>query len=232
MTARAVIFDMDGLLIDSERVILDCWRATAAAQSLALDDALWLSMVGLHEAGCTELLQGLLGAEQAERLTLACHRRYDQLLESGLPLKRGARELLQLLSGCGVPLAVATSTRRDRARLKLMRSGIDGYFRHVVTSSDVAQAKPAPDIYLLAAQRLGVPPAECVALEDSEFGVRAASGAGLRVIQVPDLVPASALSGSLATVVASLHHARPLLESWLGCSRPQHAPAADFAAIS
>ena len=216
MIARAVIFDMDGLLIDSERVILDCWRATAAAQSLALDDALWLSMVGLHEAGCTELLQGLLGAEQAERLTLACHRRYDQLLESGLPLKRGARELLQLLSGCGVPLAVATSTRRDRARLKLMRSGIDGYFSHVVTSSDVLHAKPAPDLYLLAAQRLGIAPGECVALEDSEFGVRAASAAGIRVIQVPDLIPATDLTRGLAHVVPSLQHARPLINALLG----------------
>jgi HAD superfamily hydrolase (TIGR01509 family) len=225
MKARAVIFDMDGLLIDSERVILECWRVTAAEQSLAVDDTLWLSMVGLHDVGCAELLDGLLGAERTERLTLECKRRYDLLVEEGLPLKTGARELLQDLFDLRVPLAVATSTRGERARIKLARSGIDGYFSHVVTSSDVAHAKPAPDLYLLAAQRLGVPPAECVALEDSEFGVRAATAAGIRVIQVPDLISATDLSRSLATVVDSLPLARPQLESWLQVSlkEPQSA---------
>ena len=70
MSARAVIFDMDGLLIDSERVILDCWRSVAAEQSLSLDDELWLSMVGMHDAACTELLVRLLGPAQAERLSI------------------------------------------------------------------------------------------------------------------------------------------------------------------
>lgn len=225
MSASAVIFDMDGLLIDSERAVLDCWRETAAAQSLDLEDGLWLSMVGLHDTGCAELLNGLLGAERARRLTHECKRRYDMLVEDGLPLKAGARELLQDLFDLGVPLAVATSTRGERARIKLARSGIDHFFRHVVTSSDVTHAKPAPDLYLLAAQRLGLPPGECVALEDSEFGVRAASAAGIRVIQVPDMVPATDLSRSLATVVESLHLARPRLESWLRTSlkEPQNA---------
>lgn len=218
MIGRGVIFDMDGLLIDSERAALTCWREAAAAQSLELDDTLWLSMVGLHEAGCAELLDDLLGAAQAERLTLACKHRYDVLLEEGLPLKPGVFALLQDLSDLDVPLAVATSTRGERARIKLARSGIDHFFRHVVTSSDVTHAKPAPDLYLLAAERLGIPPGECIALEDSEFGVRAAASAGLRVIQVPDLVPASELSRSLATVVPDLEAARPLIESWLGMS--------------
>ena len=216
MIARAVIFDMDGLLIDSERAMLECWRDTALQLSLALDDSVWLSMVGLHEAGCAELLEGLLGAEQAERLTLECKHRYDHLLESGLPLKPGVRQLLDYLSGRGVPLAVATSTRGERAQIKLARSGIDGYFSHVVTSSDVLHAKPAPDLYLLAAQRLGMAPGECVALEDSEFGVRAASAAGIRVIQVPDLVPATDLTRKLAQVVPSLPQARPLINAFLG----------------
>ena len=136
-------------------------------------------------------------------------------MEDGLPLKAGVRELLQDLSDIGVPMAVATSTRGERARIKLARSGIDGYFRHVVTSSDVSHSKPAPDLYLLAAERLGIPPRECVALEDSEYGVRAASAAGLRVIQVPDLVPATDLARSLAMVVESLPLARPPLEAWL-----------------
>ncbi|MET0892515.1 MAG: HAD family phosphatase [Pseudoxanthomonas sp.] len=228
MSLRAVIFDMDGLLIDSERAILQCWRDAAVGQSLDLDDGLWLSMVGLHEAGCGELLNGMLGVGQARLLSLECSRGYDRLVEAGLPLKPGARDLLQDLLDLGVPMAVATSTRGERARIKLARSGIDRYFEHVVTSSDVAHAKPAPDLYLLAAARLGVAQADCVALEDSEFGVRSAAAAGIRVIQVPDLVPASDLSRSLADVVVSLQHARPLLESFLGVKlvRVERAAAA------
>ena len=88
----------------------------------------------------------------------------------------------------------------------------------MVTSSDVTHAKPAPDLYLLAAQRLDVAPQACVALEDSEFGVRAAVAAGLRVIQIPDLVPSTDLTRSVATVVESLPLARPRLESWLQLS--------------
>ena len=215
MSARAVIFDMDGLLVDSERAILDCWRSVAAEQALPLDDGLWLSMVGMHDAACAELLVRLLGGAKAERLNIDCKDRYDLLVEQGLPLKDGAVELLQELSARGVPLAIATSTRRERALIKLERSGIHDFFEVVVTSSDVTHPKPAADIYLLAASRLGVSPGNCTALEDSEMGVRAANAAGMAVIQVPDLVPASELTRSLAQVVASLHEARPLLQARL-----------------
>ena len=211
MSVRAVIFDMDGLLIDSERVILECWRSVAAEQALPLDDGLWLSMVGMHDAACTELLVRQLGPAKAERLSIDCKNRYDLLVEQGLPLKDGAIELLQDLSARGVSLAIATSTRRERALIKLERSGISRFFEVVVTSSDVAHPKPAADIYLLAASRLGVLPENCMALEDSEMGVRAANAAGMAVIQVPDLVPASELTRSLAQVVTSLHEVRPLL---------------------
>lgn len=211
MSAHAVIFDMDGLLIDSERVILECWRGVAAEHALPLGDELWLSMVGMHDAACTELLVRLLGTTKAERLNRDCKNRYDLQVEQGFPLKEGAIELLRDLSMRGVPLAVATSTRRERALIKLARCGIDHYFGALATSSDVAYPKPAADIYLLAASRLGVSPENCTALEDSEMGVRAAAAAGMAVIQVPDLVPASDLTRSLAQVVASLHEARPLL---------------------
>ena len=215
MSVRAVIFDMDGLLIDSERVILDCWRSVAAEHALPLDDGLWLSMVGMHDAACTELLIRLLGPEKAERLNVDCKDRYDLLVERGLPLKDGAIELLEELSARRVPLAIATSTRRERASIKLARCGIDHYFDAIATSSDVVHPKPAADIYLLAASRLGVSPENCTALEDSEMGVRAATAAGMAVIQVPDLVPASELTRSLARVAASLHEARPLLRAYL-----------------
>lgn len=231
MSLRAVVFDMDGLLIDSERAILECWRAAARELGLAVPDLLWTSMVGLHEAACEVLLQQALGQDQARRLSLQCTLRYDRLVDAGLPLMPGARALLQDLRGADVPIAIATSTVRERAEVKLARSGIAGFFDVVITRSDVAEAKPAPDVYLLAARRLGVPPSACVALEDSEFGVRAAAAAGMRVIQVPDLVPSSELSRSLAQVVGSLEQARPLLQSLLGIALTTRAgtPTCDLA---
>lgn len=215
MSARAVVFDMDGLLIDSERAVLVCWREAAASLALSLPESLWTSMVGLHEAGCAVLLEGLLGEERAGRLALECQRRYDRLVEAGLPLRPGARELLQDVVEAGVPVAIATSTRRERAVLKLARSGIAGFFEVIVTSSDVAEAKPAPDVYRLAAARLGLPATACIALEDSEFGVRAAAAAGMQVIQVPDLLEPTEVTRSLAQIADSLAAARPLLETFL-----------------
>ena len=215
MTTKAVIFDMDGLMIDSERSMLECWRVAAVEQELPLSDDTWLSMVGMHDAACTELLFRLLGEEKAEQLVAGSKSRYDRLVEQGLPLKPGLIELLEHLKACGVPLAVATSTRRERATIKLARCGLNGYFDHVVTGSDVVNPKPDPSIYLLAASHLGVRPEKCTAIEDSELGVRAAAAAGMSVIQVPDLLPATALTRSLARVVASLHEARPLLQSHL-----------------
>ena len=93
-------------------------------------------------------------------------------------------------------------------------------------SASTLHAKPAPDLYLLAAQRLGIAPGECLALEDSEFGVRAAAAAGMPVIQVPDLVPATDLTRQLAQVVTSLMHARPLIEALLGFGQAQESQAA------
>ena len=181
---EAVIFDMDGLMIDSERVSLACWSQAARELALPFTDDFWLGMVGLGDRDC----------------------------EQGLPLRPGIVEILQLLQAHGIPRAVATSTRQPRASRKLAATGLLAYFDHVVTSSDVAHPKPAPDIYLLAAQKLGKDPARCLALEDSPAGIRAAVGAGMTAIQVPDLVhPDADLRALGHRIVESLADAHALL---------------------
>ncbi|WMJ67693.1 HAD family phosphatase [Stenotrophomonas sp. 24(2023)] len=208
----AVIFDMDGLMIDSERVSLACWMQASREHGLALDEAFFLRMVGLGDKDSLALMRQ--HADDARVLAIAarCHDLYEERTQQGLPLRPGIIELLELLRAHGIPRAVATSTRQPRANRKLGATGLLPYFDAVVTSSDVAHPKPAPDIYLLAAQRLGQDPARCLALEDSPAGIRAALAAGMTAIQVPDLVhPDEALRALGHRIVGSLVDAHALL---------------------
>lgn len=211
---QAVLLDMDGLLIDSERVLLDCWQAATADMRLDVDQAFWLSMVGLHERTCNEMLRERLGDRDAAALRERCHALYGVRVEAGLPLKPGVHELLDLLDRHATPRALVTSTRRDRAVQKLETTGLRPRFGTIVTGSDIEHPKPAPDIYLLAAQQLGVEPSRCVVLEDSAPGVQAALAAGATPIQVPDLVePGAGGAAPRHRVVRSLHEARLLIEA-------------------
>jgi HAD superfamily hydrolase (TIGR01509 family) len=208
----AVIFDMDGLMIDSERVSIACWSQAAQELGLPFPDGFWLRMVGLGDRDCERLLLQTVTAEQVAALFARCHDLYEARTQQGLPLRPGILEILQLLHDHGVARAVATSTRQPRASRKLATAGLLPFFEVVVTSSDVSHPKPAPDIYLLAAQKLGKDPARCLALEDSPAGIRAAVSAGMTAIQVPDLVhPDEELRALGHRIVDSLLDARALL---------------------
>ncbi|WP_313246007.1 HAD family hydrolase [Stenotrophomonas rhizophila] len=208
----AVIFDMDGLMIDSERVSVACWAQAAHELALPLADDFWLRFVGLGDRDCERLLLQHIDAGQVAALFARCHDLYEARTQEGLPLRPGILDLLQLLHDHGIARAVATSTRQPRASRKLAAAGLLSFFEVVVTSSDVAHPKPAPDIYLLAAQKLGKDPARCLALEDSPAGIRAAVGAGMTAIQVPDLVhPDDDLRALGHRIVDSLADAHTLL---------------------
>ncbi|WP_448135205.1 HAD family hydrolase [Stenotrophomonas rhizophila] len=208
----AVIFDMDGLMIDSERVSIACWTQAAHELALPLANDFWLRFVGLGDRDCERLLLQHIDAGQVAALFARCHDLYEARTQEGLPLRPGILDLLQLLHDHGIARAVATSTRQPRASRKLAAAGLLPFFEVVVTSSDVAHPKPAPDIYLLAAQKLGKDPARCLALEDSPAGIRAAVGAGMTAIQVPDLVyPDDDLRALGHRIVDSLADAHTLL---------------------
>lgn len=213
----AVIFDMDGLMIDSERVSIASWSQAALELDMPLPEGFFLRMVGLGERDCRALLQQHVeDAQRVDALFARCNDLYEAATQAGLPLRPGIIELLQLLQSHAIPRAVATSTRQPRAGRKLAACGLLAYFDAVVTSCDVQHPKPAPDIYLLAAQRLGRQASRCLALEDSPVGTRAALAAGMTVIQVPDLiVPDDAQRALGHRIVESLHDARALLAPWL-----------------
>lgn len=212
----AVLFDMDGLMIESERSLLECWRQATRDLGLALDDALWLSMIGLSDAACARMLRERLSEAEAEALTACTQALYDVRVVSGLPLRPGVRRTLDWIERLEVPRAVVTSTHRWRTEQKLERCGLRRYFRILATGDEVRASKPAPDIYLLAAARLDVDPARCVALEDSLPGVRAALAAGMTPIQVPDLVAPDDAARALGhRIVDDLEQARRLVEAAL-----------------
>jgi len=210
---QAVIFDMDGLMLDSERAITRCLARAATEQGHDIERGYWLRMVGTGDAACRAMLAERIGEAASRSLLDRCHALYDEIVEAGVPLRPGIRELLDLLVARGIPRAVATSTKRPLALRKLAAADLLRRFDTVCTSSDVEHPKPAPDIYLLAANRLRVEPGQCLVLEDSPTGVRAALAAGMTPIQVPDmLAPDEEVRALGHRIVASLADAQRLLE--------------------
>jgi HAD superfamily hydrolase (TIGR01509 family) len=204
----AVIFDMDGLMLDTEPLAARAWRDAAAALGVDFDMALAQAMVGRNFVDCAAMVRSHYGPEYpADALLARWHATYDGIVaREGLTLKPGVEELLVWLERHAVPCAVATSTRRERATRKLAHTSLLPRFRELVGGDEVAQGKPAPDIYLEAARRLRASAPACLVLEDSEPGVRAALAAGMMPIMVPDShLPSADLVAVDLLVLPTLH---------------------------
>jgi HAD superfamily hydrolase (TIGR01509 family) len=188
----AVIFDMDGLLIDSERVIMEVWLERAAAHGVAVDHASYLRCVGKAWPEARRILCEALGGDEPFRLIQPqVQRRLEDIAHgSGFPLKRGVVELLAQLEAARVPCGVASSSAVAEIEHRLTVAGVRRHFRALAGGDEVARGKPDPSVYLLAASRLGVDPRACLVFEDSSNGARAALAAGATLVLVPDLVPA------------------------------------------
>jgi HAD superfamily hydrolase (TIGR01509 family) len=205
----AAIFDMDGLMLDTEPLAARAWSDAAQALGVAFDHAVTASLVGRNFPDCRAQILAHHGADYpVDRLMQEWHVAYDAIVaREGIALKPGLVELLAWLDGNGVPKAVATSTRRSRAQAKLARTALAERFDALVGGDEPARGKPAPDIFLLAAQRLEVAAADCIVLEDSEPGIRGAIAAGMTPLLVPDGVAPSATLAALAPLVFDDLHA-------------------------
>jgi HAD superfamily hydrolase (TIGR01509 family) len=186
---ESVIFDMDGVLFDSERLYNRAWYEVGARCGLHDMDGTIRSCVGRNGNDIRAFLQGKYGADfNAGQFARDVTDAFQAIVEAeGLPLKPGVSELLCWLRDQGRRIALATSSGKNSAARHLAEAGLTGYFDAVVTGDMITTGKPAPDIYLLACEKLGAPPGRCFAVEDSPNGVLSARAAGLKVILVPDI---------------------------------------------
>jgi HAD superfamily hydrolase (TIGR01509 family) len=210
----AVVFDMDGLLFDTEALYGKAILTAAAEIGCPMSHDIFLQLVGRSRELNYRFLRAHYGENYPiEALIAAWGRHFRLLADAGLPVKAGAIELLDVLDDLGLPRAIATSSSHPTVQRNLAALGLTSRFPCVVAHGDYANGKPAPDPFLTAASRLGVPPDLCLALEDSHNGVRSASAAGMMTVMVPDLIPATDEMRTLcAHVVLDLHAVRPLLE--------------------
>lgn len=198
-----VMFDMDGLLLDTESVGLACYVETR--QVFGLDDSpqAFLACIGLNSRATRDLIETTLaGQVDYPAFKLEWDRRVDARLHAGITPKPGAARLLAHLSARGVNLGVATSTRALRAKAHLEQAGLLAHITHLVGGDQVSRNKPDPEAYHLLAGHFGTSAAECFAFEDSEAGTRAAVASGARTVQVPDLIAPSDALRALGHVIA------------------------------
>ena len=214
---EAVLFDMDGLLIDSEAVYIEAYHAAAQTFGVEMSMALCHAMIGVPRMECEAMIQEHFGPEfRVDRFQLAFREHAERLMAEEVPVKPGARELLAWLAGRSLPLGVATSSRPTTVERHLGRAGLLDHFRAITTRYDVERPKPHPDVYLEAARRLGAAPGRCIAFEDSNIGLAAAHAAGTMAIMVPDILqPSEEIRAKCLTIVPDLHAALALLKMHL-----------------
>jgi HAD superfamily hydrolase (TIGR01509 family) len=216
---KAIFFDHDGTLVDSEPVHYQLWRDVAATHGVALSEALYRdryagiptddNAVDLVARFSLEATPAAL-AEAKNEAT----RRF--LAHNAFPLMPGVRDAVAQFHCAGLRLAIVTGAGNDGVRSTLRQHVLGDYFETVVSGDDVTHSKPAPDCYLLAVRRLGLLPSECIAIEDTEHGVNAAAAAGVVCLAVPnamsrnhDFSQATAVFSDLAAAAAWLRRHAP-----------------------
>ncbi|WP_326724881.1 HAD family phosphatase [Streptomyces sp. NBC_00243] len=187
LTGTAVVFDLDGTLVDSEPNYFEAGRRTLA--EFGVTDFTWSdheSYVGISTQETLALWKERYGlAAPLDTLLADTNRRYLELARASTRVYPEMRKFVELLAGDGVPMAVASGSSPEAIEAILTGTGLASHLPTVVSSDEVARGKPAPDVFLEAARRLGAAAADCVVLEDAAPGAAAAHAAGMRCIAIP-----------------------------------------------
>jgi len=209
---KAIVFDLDGLMVDSEPLARRAWELVLEDYDRILDEELYLKMIGLRLEDSSRLVGETLNIKvDPADLARKEEAKFEVIMTEGLPKMPGLDELISRIEEQAIPWAVATSSRLAYARTVLDSIGMLDKCREIASGEEVTRGKPHPDVYLLASSRLGIRPEECMALEDSAPGCQSARAAGMLTIAVPDTLHnvdnftyANHVYGSLSEVARDL----------------------------
>lgn len=200
MKYKAVIFDMDGVIFDSERLVLEGWQEIAVKYGIKGIEEVLPRCLGVNAQATREIFREYYGQdfpydEYKKEASALFHSRYGN---GKLPLKPGVKELLSYLKENGYLVGLASSTRQAIVEQEIRDAGLMPYFDNLVCGDMLKRSKPEPDIYLKACENLDVEPRMAVAVEDSYNGIRSAKRAGMVPVMVPDMVQPDEEMRSLA----------------------------------
>lgn len=203
MKEKAVIFDMDGIIFDSERQILDCWEKVGEKYHFSGIREACIACIGTNREKTKEIICGYYGETFAyEKYAKEASALFHELIDKyGLPVKKGVKELLSYLKEEKIPVGLASSTRLAVVEEELKQAGLYDYFQIVVGGDQLKKSKPNPDIYLMACEMMKTEPQNAYAVEDSYNGIRAAYSAGMMPVMVPDILPATDEMRKMSVIV-------------------------------
>lgn len=213
-----IIFDMDGLMFDTEKISYEAWQRAASLYQFDISRELFEKTIGTNHARTKEIYVGFYGEKfpfeliRDERVKISSE--FIQI--NGVPIKNGLNELLQFLRKNGFRMAVATSTSKKRASNLLKLAQVDSYFDYILCGDEIKNSKPDPEIFLKVAERLNCTPKKCLVLEDSEMGILAASQAGMMPIMIPDIIePSEEIERLVFRKMNSLSDVKQLIEEFV-----------------
>lgn len=206
---KGAIFDQDGLMFDTEKIWRESWTAVAAELGSQVPEGFGKEICGGSGEGTVRTVKKYFPELDAEDYITRARQRTYRKQQEHLPEKPGLHELLQFFRENGVKMVVASSCRKDQIICNVEKAGIKDYFVDIVSGQEVVNGKPAPDIFIKAAGKLGLAPEDCYVFEDSYNGIRAGHAAGCYTVMVPDLIePDEEMSGLYDACVGSLLEAR------------------------
>lgn len=206
----AVIFDMDGVLVLTEKPHWESWLVPAKRRGVSFTYETFLSCFGRINPDCVPILFGPVGADEAVAIADEKEAAFRDIIRHDVPLAPGVKELLAELRQAGVMCAVGSSGPKENVQLVVENGGLKPFFGATVDGSMVVRGKPAPDCFLMAAELLGVAPTRCIVVEDAPAGIRAARAAGMTAVALLTTNPRAALEE------AGAHHVFPTLADLRG----------------
>lgn len=192
MNKNAVIFDMDGVIFDTERVYMNIWIKVYKEHNFEMTPEIYKTLIGRDKPSLIKILSERYGSRyDGIEMFEECEAHLKKAIDSGeVPVKEGALELFDYLKNKGFKMAIATSSPRTKLDMQLKIHDLEKVFDAIICADDVTKSKPDPEIFLVAAKKLNADVDECIVIEDSPAGIKAAYNAGITAIHVEDLVKA------------------------------------------